>query len=76
MLQEILDSCTSQLNNSITKIIFEMRNLSKFSLMLMLSLFAANVFAQNAEEIITESTVPAEDIYIDDVVSKRLLRYS
>lgn len=33
--------------------------------------FAAS--AQNAERVITESSAPAEDIYIDDIVSKRLI---
>lgn len=29
--------------------------------------------AQNAERVITESSAPAEDIYIDDIVNKRLI---
>lgn len=36
-------------------------------------LIASNAFAQNAERIITESSVPAEDIYIDDIVTKRIM---
>lgn len=36
-------------------------------------LIACNAFAQNAERIITESSVPAEDIYIDDIVTKRIM---
>jgi gliding motility associated protien GldN len=50
-----------------------MKYLSNFSFVLILTLIASVSYAQNAEEVITESTVPAEDIYIDDVVSKRLL---
>lgn len=50
-----------------------MKYLLKFSFAFILFSCVTSVFAQNAEEIITESTVPAEDIYIDDVVSKRLL---
>ncbi len=50
-----------------------MKYLSNISLLLLIAFFSQNLMAQNAEEVITESTVPAEDIYIDDVVSKRLI---
>lgn len=36
-------------------------------------LITGNFYAQNAEREITESSVPSEDIYIDDIVTKRLI---
>ena len=50
-----------------------MKTVIKFSLVFFSFFCAFNMNAQGAEEVITESTVPAEDIYIDDIVPKRMV---
>ena len=53
-----------------------MKTVFKFSFVFFALMCFTYSNAQVAEEVITESTVPAEDIYIDDIVPKRLLTTS
>lgn len=45
----------------------------KFSFLIVFSLVASTMFGQAETRIITESSDPLEDIYIDDIVAKRLI---
>ncbi|MBK8698906.1 MAG: gliding motility protein GldN [Saprospiraceae bacterium] len=48
-------------------------NFKFFFTLLASVVYFSGLMAQNAERIITESSAPAEDIYIDDIVNKRLI---